>query len=49
MSPAYRFGVGLLGFLGAVLGLPAPSPAQENFEIQVYGSETVAPGALSAR
>ncbi len=32
-----------LGFLGA-LGAPAPAPAQENFEIQVYGSETVAPG-----
>src|SRR5260370_15780385 len=29
-----------LGFLGA-LGAPAPAPAQENFEIQVYGSETV--------
>jgi hypothetical protein len=32
-----------LAFLGA-LGAPAPAPAQENFEIQVYGSETVAPG-----
>ena len=37
--------------LAAVLGLalaaavpPAPAAAQENFEIQVYGSETVAPG-----
>jgi len=32
-----------LGLLGALAS--APAVAQENFEIQVYGSETVAPGA----
>jgi hypothetical protein len=34
-----------LGLLGALVTAPAPAVGQENFEIQVYGSETVAPGA----
>lgn len=34
-----------LGLLGALVIAPAPAVGQENFEIQVYGSETVAPGA----
>src|SRR5512146_2559746 len=33
-----------LGLLGALLSAPAPAVGQENFEIQVYGSETVPPG-----
>ena len=36
-----------LGLLGALLSAPAPAVGQENFEIQVYGSETVPPGTKS--
>ena len=32
-----------LGLLGALA--PAPAGGQENFEIQVYGAETVPPGS----
>src|SRR5258705_1581240 len=35
--------VAVLGVMGALAA--APVAAQENFEIQVYGSETVAPGS----
>ena len=35
----------LLGVLISTVRLPAPAAAQGNFEIQVYGSETVAPGS----
>src|SRR4029077_13968599 len=38
-----RLTVAVLGVIGALTG--APVAAQENFEIQVYGSETVAPGS----
>jgi hypothetical protein len=33
-----------LGLLGALVSAPGPAVGQENFEIQVYGSETVPPG-----
>jgi len=38
-----RLTVAVLGVIGALTA--APVAAQENFEIQVYGSETVAPGS----
>lgn len=45
MSPATRRVLAVLGWLAACVGVVAgPAAAQENFEIQVYGSETMAPG-----
>src|SRR5689334_25097638 len=38
-----RLTVAVLGVIGALTA--APVAAQEHFEIQVYGSETVAPGS----
>jgi hypothetical protein len=41
---AHRPALAVAGLvLGLALGTPAPAPAQNNYEIQVYGSETVAP------
>src|SRR5437879_706646 len=37
-------GLGLLAVTLLLLASPSPVRGQENFEIQVYGSETMAPG-----